>query len=109
VPCETFPASAARLGVAPTAAAERLRAALARGERPELVIANPPRGGLGSEVTALLLELAPFELRIMSCSAKTLARDLAELEAAYERAWARAYDTLPQTGHLELVVALRRR
>jgi len=45
----------------------------------------------------------------MSCNAETLARDLAVLAPLYDREWVRAFDTLPQTAHVELVVSLRLR
>lgn len=109
VPCESFPESAAALGVPPKTAEDFLREALARGDRPELVVANPPRGGMGATVTEALLSLDPSEIRVMSCSAKTLARDLAVLERRFARVSVEAFDTLPQTGHLELVAVLRRR
>ena len=64
---------------------------------------------MGATVTEALLSLDPSEIRVMSCSAKTLARDLAVLERRFARVSVEAFDTLPQTGHLELVAVLRRR
>jgi len=110
VPCESHPESAARLDVAPSRTQDLLRAWLDEGRpRPLLVVANPPRAGLGPEVCALLAELGAPRLRIMSCSAKTLAADLERLAPSYRRAALRGFDTLPQTGHLELVAWLERR
>ncbi len=109
--CETHPESAAALGSTPESSEQFLARAL-NGERREvdLVIANPPRKGLGVEVVALLRALGPRELRIMSCGPEGLARDLAALTAdgRYQLTELRAFDTLPQTPHVELVARLVR-
>ena len=110
VPCESYPESAARLGVEPQRTEDMLAAWLAAGRAtPSCVLANPPRAGLGQQVCAQLIELGAAQLRIMSCSPKTLARDLAELEPRYELRRLLGFDTLPQTGHLELVAQLELR
>lgn len=107
VPVESYPESAHALGVVALGTAEFL--AGYKGARPELVIANPPRAGLGAEVCERLVSLAAPRLQIMSCSPRTLARDLAALEAGgYRRAALRAYDTLPQTPHVEVIAWLER-
>ena len=102
-PCEAYPESAALLGSSP----ETTEAFLQRQtERPTLVIANPPREGLGPQVCAELLRLAPPHLHIMSCGPASLARDLAALAAKFRVLAIRAYDTLPHTPHVELVAWL---
>lgn len=103
---ESYPESAAMLGVAPTTVEAFLAAATTT---PELVIANPPRKGLGDEVVEQLLRLAPPRLQIMACGPRGLARDLVKLEAGgYRLAELLAFDTLPQTPHVELVAKLVR-
>lgn len=77
--------------------------------RPEVIIADPPRAGLHPAVTALLRELAPRRLVLVSCHPATLARDLARLSDAYEVETAQAFDFFPHTAHLEALVTLRRR
>ena len=64
---------------------------------------NPPRSGLESEVVAALgQELRPERLAYLSCSAGTLARDLAMLHGAgYEVASIQPYDFFPLTHHVE--------
>ncbi len=106
VPCEAYPESAAALGVPAREVADFLEEALTRGTRPDLVVANPPRKGLGARVCALLSALAAPELRIMSCGPEGLARDLALLAPRYRLISLRAFDTLPQTPHVELVAHL---
>jgi tRNA/tmRNA/rRNA uracil-C5-methylase (TrmA/RlmC/RlmD family) len=118
LPCEAYPESARELGVAPERVdlfLERhvLRIMLGRGpaaRRPELVIANPPRGGMGAAACRWLVALAAREVHIMSCSAEALAADLARLSGpgGYRVVRVAAYDTLPQTAHVELVAWLSR-
>ena len=74
---------------------------------PEFVLADPPRAGLGREVVAHLLRLAPPRMTMVSCDPATLARDLAGL-AGYQIESLTLVDLFPQTFHLEAVVKLRR-
>lgn len=106
VPCEAYPESAASLGVPPSDAAAFLRAA---SKRPELVVANPPRKGLGPSVCDELLRLGAPRLHVMACGPKGLARDLKRLGRDYTVETLTAYDTLPQTPHVELVARLVRK
>lgn len=77
--------------------------------RPDLVIVDPPRTGLGADVTRLLGEIAPDSLVYVSCDPATLARDLcALLGAGYEIEHITLADLFPQTFHIESVVELRR-
>ncbi len=110
--CEADPEHAAVLGVAPERAETFLSRARAEGRRPQLVVANPPRSGLGEAVCRHLLALAPPRIHLMSCDPRSLAADLERLAPGYRVLAVRAYDTLPQTPHVELVawlVATRRR
>jgi len=106
-PCESHPASAARLGIEPARAQEFLAA---QSGGVDLVVANPPRSGMGAAVCEHLARLAPPRIHIMSCHPRSLAADLSRLgDHGYEAVSLRAYDTLPQTMHVELVVQLVRR
>jgi 23S rRNA (uracil1939-C5)-methyltransferase len=107
-PCESYPESAQRLGIPAQPADAFLKDRTEAGDKPSAVVANPPRGGLGEAVCASLLALAPERISIMSCSAKALRRDLDRLASDYALERVRAYDTLPQTAHLELVAHLVR-
>jgi 23S rRNA (uracil1939-C5)-methyltransferase len=109
IACEAHPESARALGVVPESVEPFLQRLIEARRAAELVIANPPRKGLGAEVCARLAELGAPELRIMSCGPEGLARDLAALTASgYRLEELRAFDTLPQTPHVELVATLRR-
>jgi 23S rRNA (uracil1939-C5)-methyltransferase len=79
------------------------------GAGPDLVVVDPPRTGLGAEITALLAEIAAPALVYVSCDPATLARDLrALLAAGYGMESIALVDLFPQTFHLETVVRLHR-
>lgn len=75
----------------------------------ELVVADPPRAGLGERVTRALADLQPRRIVYVSCDPATLARDLVTLLAAgYTVEQAHLFDLFPQTAHLETVLHLTR-
>jgi 23S rRNA (uracil1939-C5)-methyltransferase len=77
--------------------------------RPDLIVVDPPRAGLGVEITALLAEIAAPALVYVSCDPATLARDLRVLTGSgYSIQSITLADLFPQTFHLETVVRLRR-
>jgi 23S rRNA (uracil1939-C5)-methyltransferase len=86
-----------------------LRGAVVQRERPELIVVDPPRAGLGAEVCGLLVRVGAPEIVYVSCDPVTLARDLKSLAAAgYIVTELHMIDMFPQTFHLETVVVLRR-
>lgn len=79
-------------------------------ERPELVVLDPPRAGLGVAGAAALARVGAARVVYVSCDPVTLARDLAVLtRAAYQVESVQMVDLFPQTFHLETVVFLTRR
>jgi 23S rRNA (uracil1939-C5)-methyltransferase len=79
------------------------------GPRPDLVVVDPPRTGLGAEITALLAQVAAPAIVYVSCDPATLARDLKALvSGGYAIESIALADLFPQTFHLETVVQLRR-
>ena len=72
---------------------------------------NPPRSGLEAEVARELAEeLRPERIAYLSCSAGTLARDLAQLGAAgYAVVRIQPYDFFPLTHHVEAQALLELR
>jgi 23S rRNA (uracil1939-C5)-methyltransferase len=103
--CESHPEGAESLGIEP----ETVEKFLARQTNaPDAVVANPPRKGLGSIATAELLRLGPARIHIMACGPAGLAKDIEALAPAYALESLRAYDTLPQTPHVELIAKLVR-
>ena len=77
--------------------------------RPDLVVADPPRSGLGEAVTRAIARAGAPRLTYVSCDPATLARDLVPLLAAgYRVEQLHLVDLFPQTYHLESVVQLVR-
>jgi 23S rRNA (uracil1939-C5)-methyltransferase len=79
------------------------------GSKPDLVVVDPPRAGLGPEITTALGALSPPAIFYVSCDPSTLARDLKPLLASgYSIASVALADLFPQTFHLETVVTLQK-
>jgi 23S rRNA (uracil1939-C5)-methyltransferase len=77
--------------------------------RPELVVVDPPRSGLGEKVIQGLAKLRAARLVYVSCDPATLSRDLARLlQLGYRIEEAHLVDLFPQTYHLESVFHLVR-
>jgi 23S rRNA (uracil1939-C5)-methyltransferase len=108
--CEEDPGRAAQCGIAARRPAEVLGELLLKpSSGPELVVAHPPRAGLGEHVCRLLNELRAPHLHMLSASPASLAQDLEQLTGptgGYTRVQLAAYETLPQTAHVELVAWL---
>jgi 23S rRNA (uracil1939-C5)-methyltransferase len=80
-----------------------------RGARPDLIVVDPPRTGLGAETTEQLARIAAPAIVYVSCDPATLARDLrALLSSGYAIQSVTLADLFPQTFHLETVVELGR-
>ena len=91
------------------ATADFLRDAVVQRERPQLVVMDPPRAGVGAEVCALLARLKAEEMVYVSCDPVTLSRDLrAMVDSGYTLVQLHLVDMFPQTFHLETVAVLRR-
>lgn len=73
---------------------------------PDLIVADPPRAGLGASVTTELLRLRTHRLTIVSCDPATLSRDLKALLSSYEIERLVLIDLFPQTFHFETIAHL---
>jgi 23S rRNA (uracil1939-C5)-methyltransferase len=74
----------------------------------DVVVANPPRIGLGDGVTTLLTARPPARLVYISCDPATLARDAARLGSVLGLSAVQAFDLFPQTSHVETVARFDR-
>jgi 23S rRNA (uracil1939-C5)-methyltransferase len=94
--------------VAAASTLEFLRRARSDGQRkPDFVVVDPPRAGLGKEITALLAEIRPAHITYVSCDPTTLSRDLKSLlDSGYQLTKLHMVDLFPQTFHLESVAML---
>ncbi|NLE13593.1 MAG: methyltransferase domain-containing protein [Clostridiales bacterium] len=81
------------------------------GEKPGIVVLDPPRAGLSDAMTADIVSvLSPPIIVYVSCNPSTLARDLARLCAAgYALREVQPVDMFPGTEHVETVCLLVRR
>jgi 23S rRNA (uracil1939-C5)-methyltransferase len=78
-------------------------------QKPDLVVVDPPRRGLGEPLACSLADVAAARLIYVSCDPATLARDLVPvLAAGYRVDEAHVIDLFPQTYHLESIVKLVR-
>ncbi len=77
--------------------------------RPDVIITDPPRAGMHTDVVNTILFAAPKRIVYVSCNPATQARDLQLLDAAYEVVAVQPVDMFPQTHHVENVVLLNRR
>ncbi len=72
---------------------------------PDTVIVNPPRRGLDETVLSVLESSTAKTLLYMSCGPQSFTRDARRLiDAGWKLDVMEAYDMLPQTGHVELLV-----
>ncbi|GAC1634116.1 MAG: hypothetical protein NVS9B14_09790 [Candidatus Acidiferrum sp.] len=91
-------------------------------EKPDLIVIDPPRSGLGAAESKKVAELGAPEIVYLSCDPATLARDLALIlqtermsagakpnAAPYEISKIELFDLFPQTHHIETLVHLRLR
>ncbi len=79
------------------------------GPKPDLIVMDPPRTGLGDEMVSLIGRIAAPALKYVSCDPATQARDLRGLlQGGYAIESITLVDLFPQTFHLESVVHLRR-
>jgi len=76
---------------------------------PEVVITDPPRAGMHTDVVDTILKMEPLKIIYVSCNPATQARDLAMLDSLYQIEKIQPVDMFPHTHHVENVVMLRKR
>ena len=88
---------------------EKFLVHLPDGTKADLVIADPPRAGLGEKVARALPATGAPRITYVSCDPATLARDLTVLMGSgYRIEEVHLVDLFPQTFHIESVVQLVR-
>ena len=75
--------------------------------KPDVVITDPPRAGMHTDVVMRLLEMEANKIVYVSCNAATQARDLALLKEKYDTVRIKPVDMFPHTQHVENVVLLQ--
>lgn len=80
---------------------------LERGEKPDVVILDPPRKGCDQELIAATARMEPERIVYVSCDPATLARDLQRFSLlGYQPQEATPFDLFPATSHVETVVLM---
>lgn len=77
--------------------------------RPDVMIVDPPRAGMHTDVVETILRAEPRSIVYVSCNPATQARDLALLDCKYGVEAVQPVDMFPHTQHVENVVRLVRR
>ena len=73
----------------------------------DLLIVNPPRVGLSSDVVEAVSRSPARRLIYVSCDAATLGRDIDRLRGTYIPWGVQCFDFFPQTAHVETVIEMR--
>lgn len=75
----------------------------------EVVVVDPPRGGLDKVTTDILLNSSVDRIVYVSCNPITLARDINVLKLKYDVMDITLFDVFPSTKHVECVSLLHRK
>jgi 23S rRNA (uracil1939-C5)-methyltransferase len=76
---------------------------------PDVIITDPPRAGMHSDVIEAICFAHPQKIVYVSCNPATQARDLSLLDKMYEVKAIQSVDMFPHTQHIENVVLLEKR
>ncbi len=74
--------------------------------RPQVMIVDPPRAGMHTDVVNVILNAQPRRIVYVSCNPATQARDLQLLDCKYRIDAVQPVDMFPHTHHVENVVKL---
>jgi 23S rRNA (uracil1939-C5)-methyltransferase len=87
-----------------------LKELVAAGERPDLIILDPPRAGASKKEIERIMELGASRIVYVSCNASTMAANATQLDqGGYQLSRAGAVDMFPHTPHIEVVGRFDRR
>lgn len=90
------------------AALDSTRFATSTAQVPQLVLVNPPRRGIGTELCDYLSNMAPEYILYSSCNAETMAKDISLL-VDYRIERVQLFDMFPHTAHYEALTLLIKR
>lgn len=81
-----------------------------RGERPDVIIADPARKGCTRDALEYMAKMSPDRIVMISCNHATAARDCAVLEElGYKTVKVKGVDLFGRTGHVETVCLMSRK
>ena len=91
-------------------ASQAAKTLLERGEKPDVVILDPPRKGCDEALINTVAKMKPDRVVYVSCDSATLARDCRRFaDLGYETVRATPVDMFPHTAHVETVALLVRK
>ncbi|MEW6200982.1 MAG: 23S rRNA (uracil(1939)-C(5))-methyltransferase RlmD, partial [bacterium] len=91
-------------------AVEKLFLETAEKNKPDVVVADPPRAGIHKKAMRALLKTLPRRIVYVSCNPATLARDVKIfVEGGYDVTAVQPVDMFPHTPHIEAVARLDRK
>ncbi len=73
---------------------------------PDVLITDPPRAGMHTDVVNVIMSVAPRHVVYVSCNPATQARDLSLMQSKYKVEAIQPVDMFPHTQHVENVVLL---
>ena len=80
-----------------------------RGERPDVIIADPARKGCDRQSLEYMAKMQPERIVMISCNHATAARDCAILgELGYKTVKVKGVDLFPRTAHVECIVCIQK-
>ena len=74
-----------------------------------LLIVDPPRAGLSSNLIKLIQTIGPKQIAYLSCNPMTQARDYNNLKNFYQANFIKGYNFFPRTPHIESLMILDRK
>ncbi len=76
-------------------------------ERPDLIIVDPPRSGIGPKALQQIVGYGVKEIVYVSCNPKTLVENLADMvKAGYKVERLELMDMFPHTAHVECIIMM---
>ncbi len=82
---------------------------IAKNEKPDVIITDPPRAGMHTDVVQMLCKIAAPRIVYVSCNPTTQARDLQLLQEIYTIKKIQPVDMFPHTPHVECVVLMEKK
>ena len=76
---------------------------------PDVIITDPPRSGMHTDVINVILQAAPTRIVYVSCNPTTQARDVELLSDKYKVTAVQPVDMFPHTQHVENVILLEKK
>ncbi len=77
--------------------------------RPDVMIIDPPRSGMHSDVVRQVLKMQPKRIVYVSCNPATMARDIGMMKESYSVLEVQPIDMFPHTHHIESVARMEKK